>query len=192
MSGIGSACTWSSLTCIEPTMLCSMLHPGPHVEQLQARLGGASRLAVVVQAPARHQRAVADVDGRRTEILRAAALSMTGFGCRLASEVHGAAGDQQSVQREVAARRHRHGQRVGQVGVPVQQANDRPGAVGRAQLQDCSPGLQRMLISSTYTPLSAISMTALHGSSAGHCFKSSCQRLSAWVIRLNGSSSPTR
>ena len=46
-----------------------------------------------------------------------------------------AARDEQSVERESAAAAHCHGERIGQIRLPIQHADDRPGTVGRAQLQ---------------------------------------------------------
>ena len=50
-------------------------------------------------------------------------------------DLHSAAGDHQPVQRQAAARVHSHSERIGLVGLPVDQANDGADATGRAQLQ---------------------------------------------------------
>src|SRR5581483_1831838 len=87
-------------------------------EEFKARLQGAVRFAVSVNPPARHERRMADDH----------------FG-NFALDHHAAPGDEQSVEREAAAARARDAQRVGAVGLPVEQSDDWAAMVSRPELQ---------------------------------------------------------
>ena len=86
-----------------------------------------------IDAPAGHQRAVTDDELRGAERPRAWRRRR-----RVAlwpAHLDATAGDHQPVHRKAAAVAHRHRQRVRHVGLPVEQAHHRPGAVCRAQFQ---------------------------------------------------------
>ena len=183
--GIGSACTWSSFTWIDADDAVLDVHARADVVQLEARLGGPQRLAIIVQAPAGHERAVADGHFGRTSpvalprsrsrlclILCARRLC---YSLTLDVTARPVISSPSSVKRLPGV--DRHAERVGLIGLPVEQADDRPGrdwprAVAGSDLASAS-----MLIGSTYTPLSASSITASGGLSFCHCRSASPMRL---------------
>ena len=123
----------------------AVLDPHPRLELLQfkTRFGGTIGFAVAVDPPARHQRAVADQQFRGA-VRRVLAIGRWFARCR---HVQRPPGDDHAVQRESTADIEFDRERIGQIGLPVHQADHRAHAVRRTQserLPRAQPDVQRL------------------------------------------------
>ena len=144
-------------------------HPRVDLVELEARLRGPVRLAVGLQRPAGHQRAVPDDQAAPSS----PATRMP------------RAGDEEAVEHEAAAGGARDGQLVGLVGLPVQQPQHRRAPARGAQLE-------RLALAQLDGDLLDVHRAVGDLDDRRGAARRPAHALSAWPMRWKGAPSPTR